>query len=242
MIFEIGLGMCLPDGATWADARDSRPASCAPACRRGDLVPALLRARRRLRRGRRRARGRCARDGGDWIINGQKVWTSGAHFCDYGIVITRSDLGQAQAQGPDHVHRRHEGDPGVEVRPIHQMSGGSGFNEVFFTDVRIPDSQRLGAVRRLEGDAEHADERASRRSAATCPPGWSDLMEACTQQSELDGRPAIERPPACARSIADWYVQQQGLKLTRNRGLTALSKGQTPGPEMSIGKLVAPQP
>src|SRR6202000_3465723 len=78
-------------------------------------------------------------------VNGQKIWTSGARYCDFGIVLVRTN--------PDAV--KHKGltmfwvdmkSPGIEVRAIHQMSGPSGFNEVFFTDVRIKDSQRLGAV------------------------------------------------------------------------------------------------
>ena len=85
------------------------------------------------------------RDGDEWVVNGQKVWSSGAQFAEWGELIARSDPDVAQAQGmtafliPMDL-------PGIEVRPIKQMSGGASFNEVFFTDVRVPDSMRLGEV------------------------------------------------------------------------------------------------
>ena len=82
---------------------------------------------------------------GDWIIDGQKVWTSGAHYSDYGILLVRTDPDVPKHKGMTmfwiDMH-----DPAVEVRPIHQASGESEFNEVYFTGLRVKDSQRLGAV------------------------------------------------------------------------------------------------
>ena len=94
---------------------------------------------------------RAVRDGDSWVVNGQKVWTSFAHKSDFGIVVTRTDFDAPKHKGLTMfiVDMRA---PGVEVRPIRQMSGGSEFNEVFFTDVRIKDSHRLGEV----GDGFHA--------------------------------------------------------------------------------------
>ena len=86
------------------------------------------------------------RDGDEWILNGQKVWTSGAHYSDIGEIITRTST------YPDSRHRGltmflvDMKAPGVEVRPLRQMTGGASFNEVFFTDVRVPDEMRLGDV------------------------------------------------------------------------------------------------
>src|SRR4030095_4235542 len=85
------------------------------------------------------------RDGSDWVINGQKIWTSGAHYSDYGILVTRSDPNVPKHKGLTYFFLSMNS-PGVEVRPIKQISGQSGFNEVYFTNVRIPDEQRLGAV------------------------------------------------------------------------------------------------
>ena len=86
---------------------------------------------------------KAVRDGDDWIINGQKVWTSGAHYSDYGILLVRTNPDVEKHKGLTMFFLNMKS-PGVEVRPIHQMSGGSNFNEVYFTDVRIPDAQRLG--------------------------------------------------------------------------------------------------
>ena len=128
--------------------------------------------------------------------------------------------------------------PGVEVRPIKQMSGGANFNEVFFTDVRIPDSQRLGKVG--EGWKAALTTLMNERLAVGLPSGGLDIDELMelARDTDLDDGPAIRNQQVRGK-IADWYVQQQGLKLTRYRTLTALSKGQTPGPESSIIKIVA---
>ena len=91
----------------------------------------------------------CARarksSGDDWIINGQKIWTSGAHYSDYGILLTRTDPNVAKHKGLTMFFLDMKS-PGIEVKPIKQASGHSDFNEVYFTDVNIPDAQRLGEV------------------------------------------------------------------------------------------------
>jgi alkylation response protein AidB-like acyl-CoA dehydrogenase len=118
------------------------------------------------------------------------------------------------------------------------MSGGSGFNEVFFTNVRVKDSQRLGAV----GDGWKVslvtlmNERLAVGGATGM--GWKEFMEAARATPGLDGGAAL-KDQALREKLADWYVQAEGLKHTRNRTMTALSRGQTPGPESSIGKIVS---
>ena len=82
--------------------------------------------------------------GDDWIINGQKIWTTGAHFCKWGMIVTRTDPTVAKHAGLTYFIVDMEA-PGIEIRPIKQINGGSGFNEVFFTDVRVPDANRVGA-------------------------------------------------------------------------------------------------
>ena len=91
---------------------------------------------------------RAVLDGDEWVVNGQKVWTSGAHLSDFGIVVTRTDPTVPKHKGLTMfiVDRKA---PGMEVRPIKQMSGGSEFNEVFFTDVRVPAINLVG----VEGNA-----------------------------------------------------------------------------------------
>jgi alkylation response protein AidB-like acyl-CoA dehydrogenase len=88
---------------------------------------------------------KAVRDGDEWMVTGQKVWTSGAHLSDIGEIICRTEPRRPQAQGAHRLRRRHAR-PGVEIRPLRQMTGGASFNEVFFTEVRIPDSHRLGDV------------------------------------------------------------------------------------------------
>ena len=119
--------------------------------------------------------------------------------------------------------------PGVEVRPIKQMSGGANFNEVFFTDVRIPDSQRLGKVG--EGWKAALTTLMNERLAVGLPSGGLDVDELMelARDTDLEDGPAIRNQQVRGK-IADWYVQQQGLKLTRYRTLTALSQGPDAGP------------
>src|SRR5258708_5679444 len=90
-------------------------------------------------------RTRAEKRGDDWIINGQKIWTSGAHYSDYGLLITRTDPNVPKHKGLTMFFLDMKS-KGVEVRPIKQANGMQEFNEVYFTDVIIPDSQRLGAV------------------------------------------------------------------------------------------------
>ncbi len=236
--FQIGLGMCVPTVMNFADeATKSRFA--APAIR-GDEIWCQLFSEPSGGSdvAAARTKAELAADGsGDWIINGQKVWTTGAQFCDYGIVIVRTDPNVPKHKGLTMFWIDMKS-PGIEVRPIHQMSGGSGFNEVFFTDVRVKDSQRLGAV----GDGWKVslvtlmNERLAVGGATGM--GWSQFMEAARDIPGMEGQSAL-KDHAVREKLADWYVQAEGLRHARNRTMTALSKGQTPGPESSIGKIVS---
>jgi alkylation response protein AidB-like acyl-CoA dehydrogenase len=128
--------------------------------------------------------------------------------------------------------------PGVEVRPIRQMSGSSDFNEVFFTDVRVQDSHRLGDV----GDGWKValttlmHERLAVGGKPRHAPGYRTLMDVA-KGIETDSGPAMERADVRQR-IADTYIADEGIKLTQMRALSALSKGAIPGPEQSISKVV----
>lgn len=236
--FQIGLGMCVPTVMTFADD-ETKKRFVGPAIRGEEIWSQLFSepsggsdvagARTKAVR---------APDGsGDWLISGQKVWTTGAQFSDYGIVIVRTNPDVPKHKGLTMFWIDMKS-PGVEVKPIHQMSGGSGFNEVFFTEVRVKDSQRLGP----EGEGWKVslvtlmNERLAVGGATGA--GWAQFMEAARQTPGLDGANALQ-DQAVREKLADWYVQAEGLKHTRNRTMTALSRGQTPGPESSIGKIVS---
>jgi alkylation response protein AidB-like acyl-CoA dehydrogenase len=236
--FQIGLGMCVPTVMTFAD-EDTKKRFVGPALR-GEEIWCQLFSEPAGGSDVAAARTRAVKadDGsGDWLISGQKVWTTGAQFSDFGIVVTRTDMDAPKHKGMTMfwVDMKAQG---VEVRPIHQMSGGSGFNEVFFTNVRVPDSQRLGAVN--EGWKVSLVTLMNERLAVGGATGaqWNQFLEAARQIGGLDGQPAI-KDQAIREKLADWYVQAEGLKHTRNRTMTALSRGQTPGPESSIGKVVS---
>jgi alkylation response protein AidB-like acyl-CoA dehydrogenase len=232
--FRIGLGMCLPTVVAFADEA-TKKRFVGPALR-GEEIWCQLFSEPAGGSDLAAARTRALRDGDDWVVNGQKIWTSGAQYSDYGILVTRTNLDAPKHKGMTMFWIDMKS-PGVEVRPIHQMSGGSGFNEVFFTDVRIPDSQRLGAVD--EGWKVSLvtlmNERLSIGAGAAAD--YSAFME-LARQVDLDGQPALKHQ-ALREKIADWYVQTEGLRHTRMRTITALSKGATPGPENSIAKIIS---
>jgi alkylation response protein AidB-like acyl-CoA dehydrogenase len=178
------------------------------------------------------------RDGEGWIINGQKIWTTGAHFSHFGMILTRTDMTAPKHAGITYfiVDMRA---PGIEVRPIKQMNGGSGFNEVFFSDVRVSDRDRVGAVNDGWRGAITTlmNERALIASLGGTGPGLKDLVELARQLPRGSGK-AID-DPAVRQRLADFHVRTSGLRYTSYRTLTAFSRGQTPGPESSIAKLVA---
>jgi len=181
-------------------------------------------------------RTRAERDGDDWVINGQKIWTSGAHYSDYGVIVVRTDPTVPKHKGLSYFYIDMKA-PGVEIKPIKQLTGDSDFNEVYFTDVRVSDSQRLGEVG--QGWQVSLTTLMNERAAIGGSFGQMDVSLAMSvaAEVEIDGRPALEDAAVRAR-IADWYVQEAGLKYTGYRSLTALSRGALPGPENSIGKLV----
>ena len=177
------------------------------------------------------------KDGDEWVLNGQKIWTTGAHYSRWGMLPARSDPTVAKHAGMTYFIVDMEA-KGIEIRPIKQINGASHFTEVFYSDVRVPDSYRVGAV----GDGWRVaittlmHERAAVGAGGRVGPGVDDLIR-LAQQVELNGRPAIEDAGVRQR-IADFSVRMAGLRCTGYRTLTALSRGQTPGPEASIMKLV----
>ena len=175
------------------------------------------------------------KDGDEWVINGQKIWTSGAHYSDYAILVLRTDPNVAKHKGLTYFFIDMKS-PGIEVKPIKQISGQSNFNEVYFTDVRVSDSQRLGAVGQgwQVAITTLMNERAAIGGGGGL--GFRQVYD-LARRVQLEDRPAIEDRNVRAK-LARWYAQEAGLRFTGYRSMSALSRGEMPGPENSIGKLV----
>jgi len=232
--FGIGLGMCGPTMATYAT--EDQKKQFLPKMVRGEDIWCQLFSEPAAGSDVAGLQMTSKQEGDDWILNGQKVWTSGAHYCDWGIIVTRSDPTVPKHKGLTFFFLDMKS-PGIDIRPIEQISGQSNFNEVFFENVRVPDSQRLGAIGEGWGVAITTlmNERLAVGSAP--PPFITDLMD-FAREVELENGPAID-DTAVRQKLADWYVESQGLKFGKFRMMTALSKGQTPGPEASITKVVS---
>ena len=232
--FLIGQGMIAPTLMAWA--RDEDKARYLPPLASGEEVWCQLFSEPAGGSDLAALRTRAERDGDEWVINGQKIWTSGAHFSDYGVIVVRTDPTVPKHKGLSYFYVDMKA-PGVEIKPIKQLTGDSDFNEVYFNDVRVSDQQRLGEVG--QGWQVSLTTLMNERAAIGGGFGQMDVALAMTvaQKVEIDGRPALEDASVRAR-LANWYVQESGLKYTGYRSLTALSRGALPGPENSIGKLV----
>ncbi|WP_241473409.1 acyl-CoA dehydrogenase family protein [Mycolicibacterium neoaurum] len=172
-------------------------------------------------------------DGDEWVINGQKVWTSLAHRARWGLLLARTDPGVAKHKGLTYfVLDMHA--PGVETRPLRQLTGQAEFNEVYITDARIPDAHRLGAIGNGWGVAMTT--LMNERSAL----GSSGSRRGAGTISEAVGlwaaRPDLQTPVLRDRLTQLW-LRSEAQRLTAQRSRATASVGG-PGPEGSIGKLV----
>ncbi len=233
--FAIGQGMCGPTVMAYASEDQKR--RYLPPLASGEEVWCQLFSEPAGGSDLAGLRTKAEKDGDDWIINGQKIWTTGAHFSDYGILITRTDPTLPKHKGLTMFFLDMRS-PGVEVRPIKQASGHSGFNEVYFTNVRIPDSQRLGKVN--DGWNVSLTTLMNERFSigARLATGVPEFFDFASGAKLADGSLAIDDPAVRAR-LAHWAARANGLKYTAWRAISALSRGERPGPENSIGKLVA---
>ena len=232
-VFIIGQGMAAPTLMAWATEEQKR--KHLPPLASGEHIWCQLFSEPSGGSDLAALRTRAVKDGDEWVVNGQKVWTSGAHFSDYGMLIVRTNPELSKHKGLTYFFVDMKS-PGIETKPIRQISGESNFNEVYFTDLRIPDAQRLGAVGQgwQVAITTLMNERAALASDAGL--GFKQVYE-LAQRLDIDGRPAIEDRSVRAR-LADWYVQEAGLRFTGYRSMSALSRGELPGPEESIGKYV----
>jgi alkylation response protein AidB-like acyl-CoA dehydrogenase len=232
--FAIGLGMCIPTLIAFA-SDDQKKRYVGPALQ-GDEIWCQLFSEPSAGSDVAGLKTRAVREGDEWVVNGQKVWTSGAHYSDFGILLVRTNPDAPKHKGLTMFFLDMKS-KGVEVRPIHQMSGGSNFNEVYFTDVRIPHAQMLGA----EGQGWNVAlvTLMNERLAVGGSPGpdYAEIMAFARETRGSDGGALLQDKAFRAR-LADWFVRAEGYKLGKFRTMTALSKGETPGPESSIGKII----
>jgi len=174
---------------------------------------------------------------GDWVLNGQKVWTTGAHYCDWGLIIARTDPDAPKHRGiTAFIVDMHAA--GVEVRPLKQMNGSEGFNEVFFTDVHVPDDQRVGDVN--DGWRVALTTLMNERFAIGVGGGGSTvgpLLKLARSTRTNNGDTAFD-DAAIRQELAQIYILGRLLTLTGYRSLTKIAKGGIPGPEGSAMKLV----
>ena len=233
-IYEIGLGMAGPVMMQYATEQQKQ--RYLPPMAAGEEIWCQLFSEPSAGSDVAGLRSKAVQDGDDWIINGQKVWTSGAQFCDYGIIVVRHDPNVDKHAGMTFFFVDMKS-PGIDIKPIKQITGGSSFNEVYFNDVRIPDSQRLGAI----GDGWRvAITTLMNERLAVGDANGVDATEAFEwAQGQDDHGQALIQNHAVRESIANWYCQASGLKNTKLRTMSALSKGDTPGPEASITKVVS---
>jgi alkylation response protein AidB-like acyl-CoA dehydrogenase len=208
---------------------------------------------------------RAERDGDEWVVNGQKVWTTGAHHADFGLLLVRSDWNAPKHGGitclilPMHQ-------PGVQVRPLRQMNGHATFNEVFLTDVQVPESNVVGnvdggwrvaqttlanerrfgaffstrtygpALRRAYVEARaEAEEHIKQYAWYPQRTGRSDLL---LERAAAAGR---RQDPVVRQAIAKVVARQKASSWTAERARVARKAGRQPGPEGSIGKLALSQ-
>ncbi|CAN5804675.1 acyl-CoA dehydrogenase [soil metagenome] len=179
---------------------------------------------------------RAVRDGDEWVVNGQKVWTSLAHFSAFGILIARTDPEVAKHRGISYFICPMDA-PGIEVRPIIEMTGIHTFNEVFLNDVRLPADAIVGEVN--EGWAlakvTLGNERVSLSSGGALwgnGPSAGDLLDLVRGRGGVDDALLRQR-------LAALHIEAEILRLIRLRTVTARIKGEQPGPEASIRKVLA---
>jgi alkylation response protein AidB-like acyl-CoA dehydrogenase len=233
--FGIGLGMCIPTVIAFHSPEKIKR-YVGPALR-GEEIWCQLFSEPSAGSDVAGLKTKAVRDGDDWIVNGQKVWTSGAHYCDYGILLVRTNPEKEKHKGLTMFVVNMKA-PGVEVRPIHQMSGGSNFNEVYFTDVRISDSERLGEIGNGWNVALVTLMNERLAVGGSAGPEYGEILELARNTPSPSGKGSLLQDQAFREKLAGWYVSAEGYTLGKYRTMTALSKGQTPGPENSIGKLL----
>jgi acyl-CoA dehydrogenase len=230
-VYGIGLGMVAP--TILAHATDEVKEAYLRRMHRGDIVACQLFSEPGSGSDLASLQSRADRDGDEWVLNGQKVWTSGAQLSDIGEIICRTDPTLPKHRGlTGFVIDMHA--PGVEVRPLRQMTGGASFNEVFLTDVRVPDSHRLGEV---NGGWTVALTTLMNERAAIGGGGGGATLTGVNRLIELCRAMGRSDDQLVRQKLAAVIIQSRVAAYTTARSMAAVSVGQAPGPELSLAKM-----
>ena len=178
---------------------------------------------------------RAERDGDEWIINGQKVWTTLAHVSDYGLIVARTDPSLPKHAGLS-MFILDMRSPGVEIRPIHQIDGGRHFNEVFFTDVRVPADWILGDLN--NGWRMATSMLMYERVAIGSMSAGGSGHQMYDQLVDIARRRGVLGEPVVRDDLARLYTLETCKSLVSLRTRSELQAGKTPGPGGSLGKLM----
>ncbi|MDQ1023392.1 alkylation response protein AidB-like acyl-CoA dehydrogenase [Streptomyces umbrinus] len=230
----IGLGMIGP--TILAHAQPRIKDRWLPAMYRGDAIACQLFSEPGAGSDLASVATKAVRDGEDWVLNGQKVWTSVAQHSQIGLALTRTNPDAPKHRGITAFLVPMDA-PGVEVRPLRQMTGGADFNEVFLTDVRVPEDHRLGEIdggwtvaltTLMNERATVGSEGAGPVAAALSPDRLSALMRATWTWDDR----------ALRARLAELLVDAMATEHLNTRALRTLRAGVTPGPERSVAKLM----
>jgi alkylation response protein AidB-like acyl-CoA dehydrogenase len=233
-VFLIGFGTCLPTLLTYGTEEQKRR-YVLPAMR-GEEIWCQLLSEPAAGSDLAGLRSAAVRDGDAWVLNGQKVWTTGAHYCQFGLVLARTDPDQPKHRGLSaFILDMHS--PGVTVRPLRQMDGTANFNEVFFDDVRIPADHIVGEPgdgwrvlltnlmnERMAIGTRHSTDHVSPQSLIAT-------------HVDLARRRGISDNQTVRQELADLLIRSWILEMVGLRIRSAVAAGREPGPEGSVAKL-----
>ena len=230
--FTIGLGMVAP--TILAHASDTAKDLYLRKMYRADIVGCQLFSEPGAGSDLASLQTKAERDGDEWIITGQKVWTTGAQFSDLGEIIARTDADLPKHKGlTGFIVDMHA--PGVEVRPLRQMTGGASFNEVFFNEVRVRDDHRLGDVN--NGWNVALTTLMNERAAIGAGGGGGGGVNMYTRVIEMVRHFGLDSDPLVRNELANLLIHQKVAGYNNQRAMDKIKAGQLPGPEMSIAKL-----
>ncbi|HXA30473.1 MAG TPA: acyl-CoA dehydrogenase [Candidatus Angelobacter sp.] len=182
---------------------------------------------------------RAVADGDDFIVNGQKVWTTLGHVAKWCILLTRTGSADEKHSGLTYLIVDMKS-PGIEVKPLRQMTGDAEFNEIYFSDVRVPRANLLGGV----GEGWRVAMTTLMHERATLGVALQvrsriafDELAALARATRSNGAPKSE-DPLVRQQLAQLYIETEVMRYNGYRGLTAMLRGEPPGPEGTINKLM----